>query len=272
MVAIAYLKDCSIIMKKVIFSALILGLVLISCKEETPNPTTEESPKVTLKLEHTFNGEPLDLESEFITANGDTVQFSELKYLLSNLSFLGNDNQEQKAEDSYYLVDLSNESNVHEIEIDGLNAGSYTSFKLGLGVDSVANHSITNAKGDLDPNGADQMIWSWNTGYKFVRCEGDYKKAENTGTFVFHIGTDANYRTFHFGEDQALNIKIENDKTTEIHLVIDLAELFISPNTIDLQVTNKAHGDNASVLMDNLYDSDKDGHYGWFELHHIETN
>ena len=271
-------------MKKVLLSALVLGLGLISCKKETTEPEVEESAKVKIMLEHQFNGEPLDFETDYINANGDTIILSELKYFLSNLVLMDNDGNEQAVEESYYLVELGADNNINNIEINGLKEGSYTSFKLGLGVDSVANHSTADAKGDLDPNGADQMIWSWSTGYKFVRCEGDFKGADSTGSFVFHIGKDENYKTFHFGaashtghevrqtSDGNLAISLENDKTTEIHLVVDLAEFFVSPNQIDIQEVNKAHGDNASVLMDIIYESEEDGHYGLFELQHIQTN
>lgn len=269
-------------MKKVII--LMLGFVTLftACKPDSAEPVVI-APKVRVKLEHVFNGVAVDTTSKFITENGDTVQFSELKYFLSNFSLVQLDGTEAVDNYGYHLVDIS-KSNVQDIEIKDLKAGAYVSFKFGIGVDSLHNHTVESAKGDLDPAGGDQMIWSWATGYKFVKLEGKYNsKAKTTGDFVFHAGGDANYKKFVFGGSasaarlssettsvQLLDIKVESGKTTEIHLVVDLAELFVSPETIDLATTNKGHT-TGPLIMNNLATSTVSGMNGWFELHHVTT-
>ena len=278
-------------MKKLLLSTLVVSLSLFSCKEEATSPVVEECPKVKIMLEHQFNGEPLDFDTKYVNANGDTLQISELKYFLSNLIFVDNHGNEQKVADSYYLVEQGEESNIKVLEIEGLEEGTYSSFKLSVGVDSVSNHSVAAATGDLDPNGADQMIWAWNTGYKFIRCEGDYASAvdNSSGSFVYHVGGDANFKTFHIGnavhdehemhEDERLAedggdlfISLEKGKITQIHLVVNLAELFVSPNQINVKEIENAAGENASLLMDNISHSMEEEYNGWFELHHIQTN
>ena len=272
--------------KKILLSFIVATTLLTACKEDSKDPEPQEKKyaKVRLKVEHQFNGATVDLDSEFINENGDTIQFSEIKYYLSNLVFMDSLMNHQKDEDVYHLIEVTNESNVIDVLIDGFDAGVYESFKISVGVDSVANHSFADAKGDLDPNGADGMIWSWNTGYKFVKLEGAYGTPDTSGNFAYHIGGDANYKTFEFGtsshdhtenvtreSSEGLYISLEEDKVTEIHLVVDLAEVFKSPNTIDIAVTNKAHGASGGTLMDNIVTSEDDDKNGWFELHHLTT-
>ena len=284
-------------MKKLLLPLLAL-MSLLSCND--PEIVDPEKATVRLKMEHHFNGTPIDFDSEFVTSYGDTIQFSVFKYYLSNLVFMDDEGNEFALEESYYLVSTE-ESNIQEIEISDLEAGDFTSFKLSVGVDSVANSSITDASGDLDPNGADGMIWNWNVGYKFVNTEGTYKNDSTSGSFVLHLGKDENYKTFNFGsmtddhsdhsavmriseieeEDDSMEmehssegtlaISLDEGKTTEIHLMVDLAELFESPNEISLAETNTSHGTNATLFMDNIEHSSDEDANGWFTLHHITT-
>jgi hypothetical protein len=267
-------------MKKLLLS-FIIPLVLFSCKDkEDPKPAAEApKAKVRIKLEHVFKGETLDFDKNYVTANGDTINIDQLKYFVSNFAIY---NSESFLEDSYgyHLIDVTDESPDQEILIENLEPGTYDKFKFGIGVDNARNHSIEAAKGDLDPSGADQMIWSWNSGYKFIKFEGSWKSTDSSGTFIFHPGGDANYKEFVFGEtthtgdehhrlENNLSIKLESGKTTEIHLVVDLAELFISPNPIDLEKFNRGHT-SGDIIMNNIKTSDVEGNNGWFELHHAE--
>ena len=290
-------------MKKLLFSLGVLSTLLFSCKTETATPTTEEKATVRFKVQHHFNGKALNLTDEFITENGDTVVFSQFKYFLSNAILRGDSISPLVLDNSYYLVDIT-DSPIQNIEIGGLNPATYSSFEISLGVDSTANHSTISNSGDLQPGGGDGMIWSWSTGYKFLRSEGSYKKATDTGNFVLHLGKDANYKTFTFGTkdsgsghtDDMNNghttdeqhhaakiasgdhghtegtetIELKAGKVTEIHLMVNIAELFVSPTTIDLHTYSAGHSGGGDILTNAVHSTD-DTKNGWFELHHITT-
>jgi len=290
-------------MKKVLFIPVIVILAIFSCDNASDDDPTPETSSVRLKMQHHFNGTPVDYSTEFVTDYGDTVQFSQFQYYLSNLIFIDGDGEEYALEDSYYLVN-TDDSNIQDIELDGLEEGEFTSFKISVGVDSAANASTVNAAGDLDPNGADGMIWSWATGYKFIRTEGTYKNGDDSGDFILHLGKNDNYKTFHFGgtssdshssgesemseethahtrisdEDHSshssgsLSISLQDGKTTEIHLMVNVAELFVSPNQISLVDNNQSHGSNTALFMNNIEHSSEDDSNGWFSLHHLTTN
>ena len=56
---------------------------------------------------------------------------------------------------------------------------------------------------------------------------------------------------------------VSESKTTEIHLRTNIAEVFKTPNTIDLDVDRQAHG-LSSKIADNYTEN-------FFELHHVEV-
>jgi len=186
------------------------------------------------------------------------------------------------------------------MDIEGLEPGTFTGFTVAVGVDEEANTSIENATGDLDPAGADGMIWSWNTGYKFIKFEGEYDaKDGESGDFLFHLGHEENYKTFVFDggesdsheeeEESHTNARITHDdeepmegnlfiqpeagKITEIHLMINVAELFKSPTTINISEINNVAGtpEPTEQMMNNIEYTDEVEHNGWFQLHHVIT-
>lgn len=268
-------------MKKFILGLSVLTLGLFSCDEEVVTPEVEaERATVSLKIEHHFNGVKVNLTDDFVTANNDTINFSEFKYFLSNLTLGAEGKEDVTPTDSYYLIDLADGAIQYE-KIENLDPADFSSLKISVGVDSVANHSVVNGSGDLDPAGADGMIWAWATGFKFIRTEGSYKNGEATGDFVLHLGGDANYKTFHFGGSShggdhehgatgGLSINLAEGSETEVHLMVNLAELFVSPNAVDLDNVGSVHS-AGSLLLENIKESEIEGTNGWFQLHHVST-
>ena len=65
-------------------------------------------------------------------------------------------------------------------------AGDYTSLQFLLGVDSL--HNVSGAQtDDLDP--ANDMFWTWNTGYVMAKMEGNSPESKLVNNkFEFHIG------------------------------------------------------------------------------------
>ncbi len=241
-------------------------------EEEEKDTTTSKIGTIRLKIDNGFEGELLSTETEYIIESGDTIQVSMMRYYISNVYLTKENGDTVKIPNSYYLIDTEGK----EIEIKDIPTDTYTGLCFGLGVDKDANHDIARNDGDLDPSGADGMIWNWNSGYKFIRIEGDYKGDTSSGSFKFHVGTDVNYKTIRFGENMS-NMRTSTDgdhmnmfravisegKTTEIHLRSNLAEAFKTPNTIDLDTESQAHGASTKVA-DNYAEK-------FFDIHHIEV-
>ena len=88
------------------------------------------------------------------------------------------------------------------------------SMRFNLGIDSARNH--TGAQdGDLDP--MYNMIWTWSTGYLFMKHEGKFiNTIGDTTDLQFHLGTDLAFSTINVpinmtvsGVDKTLNIEFD---------------------------------------------------------------
>jgi hypothetical protein len=94
--------------------------------------------------------------------------------------------------------------------------GEYETIKFDIGIDSIRNHSDPT----LNPAGHPlaltfpSMHWSWNTGYIFMRVEGEADTtAAQTGinvAFEYHIGGD------NFLREVSVPIELQVDANTQL--------------------------------------------------------
>ena len=122
-------------------------------------------------------------DSTYINSFGEKYIITKLRYYVTNVSLRnGQNNVEEK--NSYHLIDESKPAS--QVINVPTPAGDYTSLEFLLGVDSL--HNVSGAQtDDLDP--ANDMFWTWNTGYVMAKMEGnspDSKLVNNK--FEFHIG------------------------------------------------------------------------------------
>ncbi len=229
------------------------GLLLTAgaCKKDHDDqPTAHE---VTLELEHlTPAGTAFALNQPYTNAAGESYQLSAVKYYISNVKLMRADRTTGWAEPaSYHLLDLEADNDL-EIELDDVPNADYVSLTFSLGVDSVANASI-DKPGDLSPNLG--MLWTWDTGYKFMKVEGTHSTgAVPAPGLVIHPGTNRAYRTVTMVLPTAATVRA--DIAPKIHLTVDLNRIFGSTpaNTIRFGGANynqEGGGGDVPKLMDN---------------------
>jgi hypothetical protein len=178
-----------IIKLSVLASALLL--TLSSCKkEETPNPSpiiaSTGSAYINLAHKFGFNNEKEFTLGKDVThpMKKDTLNFSVLKYYISNLKLKKADGTFYTQPESYYLVDLSNPASLN-LSISDVPVGDYTDLFFTMGVDSTRNVSGAQT-GALSIS--NKMFWKWSTGYVMLKAEGIYKYNGADSSFVFHLG------------------------------------------------------------------------------------
>ena len=178
---------------KLIFVAL-LGLFLsisTSCKKEepTPEPTPAADEKGTVKinLAHKWgftNGTTFKLDTTLVhPMSGDSLNFTTLKYYISNIKLKKSDGTWWTQAESYFLVDLSNPSSL-ELSLSNVPVGDYTDVYYTMGVDSTRNVSGAQSGALATTN---MMFWNWNSGYVMLKAEGTSVDS-STGSFAFHLG------------------------------------------------------------------------------------
>ena len=236
-----------------------LGSVTFSaCKkdEEDETPQPDPTPTVSsmrLEMEHVFGGANFTLNTPFVTAGGDTLNFNLFRYYISNLVLVKTDGSEYKVPESYYLVDQSVPTS-RLITISDIPVAEYKGFRFMLGVDSTRNVSGTQT-GALDP--ANNMFWSWNSGYIFLKAEGTSPQITDMGgAFTYHLGgfrTTNNtraYQTFsHTFSGEVMSIK--PNAIPQIHMKVDLRALFNGVSVASNPMTHMP-GATAVSMMQNF--------------------
>lgn len=223
-------------------SALTLGITT-SCKKKssTPEETTTDPAKgtVTLSLNHQWgmmNEQDFVLGTDLIhPMHNDTLNFSKLKYYISNVKLKKADGSYWSHPNSYFLVDIA-DTNSTKLLLANVPAGDYTDLEYTLGVDSARNVSGAQT-GVLDPSNT--MFWSWNSGYIMLKAEGIYKMNKADSLFTFHLGgfKGANNiitkKTVSFSGN---NLTVKASKTSKVNFIVNPGTLFhtTSVKTIDV--------------------------------------
>lgn len=223
---------------------LLMALPLLAaCSDEE---ATAPAATVQVELQNMVGVQPLQLDaSTYTSPAGDTYVVSNFKYYISNVKLISSKGEATFLEpESYHLIGGEGKTT---FELKEVPAGTYDKIELSIGVDEAHNHS-TDQVGDLDPS--NEMVWDWDTGYKFLSLVGTYTGDTGNGGLVFHVGGDVNYKTLTLDLPQALNLRQQPNAT--LRLQADVNELFQNPNLIDFDVMHAGgHGAGPSMIAEN---------------------
>lgn len=226
--------------------ATILSMVIFtSCEDNSDdtvkNPTdnTELKGDFVLEFENIFESDEINFGTAYTTGNSEELTFSKVRYYISNIKLEQLDGTVWAEEESYHLVDHSVASS-QLISIKDVPAGEYHKMSYMIGVDSARNVSGAQ-EGALSP--ANDMFWSWNTGYIFIKIEGTSPQASDS-TFAYHIGgfsgdKNAIETVSHMMNSHMLNIN--PDAIPQVHIKVDVAEVFNGHHGVQVSQTNKVH-------------------------------
>jgi hypothetical protein len=195
--------------------------------------------QISIHFNPLFGDENLKLNERYYTVNkNDSLLIETLKFYISNIELLQNNQPVFKEKNSFHLVDLS--------EIVSLNFVLPTNIifdqiKFNLGIDSVTNYNGAMG-GDLDPTKG--MYWTWQNGYINFKIEGKSNLCINKNKeFIFHLGGFE----FPYNSLQTIQLKIENKSNIDVNL--DLKKWF---NQIDLRQQDKLMSPgNEAILLSN---------------------
>lgn len=181
----------------VIIAAL---LFLVGCKkekEEDPEPTPA-TPQVKLSVQPVFGSETLELDSTYTLNAGWDVQFTDIKFFVTDCK-----------NGSNVLTDAARfdyrEKGTLLCQVNG-SASSFGALTGNIGVPASINHNDPSAFPNSSPlniMNVNGMHWSWNTGYIFITVEGKADTIQDgvplfDHTMTYHIGMDAYLGSFNF--------------------------------------------------------------------------
>ena len=218
--------------------ASLFGLIgLTSCPKPAETPISY--PNLLIQFDHRFDGNPLELNKIYLTANMDSIELLEHKYIVSNISFINSvSGLEKKLNNSYFLVKVSPDTNIYTLSIPGastnLPSGIWDKVEFLIGLDSATNFAPDGAPKLFSDEG---MFWDWNTGYKFFVTEGRYYSQAlpfpSTG-LIAHIGDMVNLVKISLDLAPNGGLQLVDGKTTELGIRVNVDELFFNPILIDL--------------------------------------
>lgn len=220
--------------------SLLLILVLThQCADKKKDPTPDNTTNLPVEIRIVVNNRPIKLNSfEYVNAVGDSFEIRKFKFFLSNFSLRNTvQNTTYQELGSYHLINAG-DFNSTQFELKKIPIRDYDILEFAIGIDSAANLSL-NQVGDLTPSS--DMAWDWETGYKFVSLEGQFKSVSNrTGGLVFHVGENPAFTKVRITTADLGGQKIDfnNGKKPRLIITADVDQLFKNPNTISFDSLN----------------------------------
>ncbi len=260
-------------LNSIVVAAFFLAMLSVSsCKKDEG---LKGNGPVTIHFDNRAGSADFAFATNYTTAAGDTVNFSKVKYYVSNFVLVKSDGSTYTIpqDETYHLIDESIDS-TQEITFENIPAGDYTSVKYIIGVDSLRSTTdVSQRTGDLDPAGAGaDMYWSWNSGYIFFKIEGTSPQSTEMGNmFMYHIGgyggyssaTTNNIRSISISGTEA--IEVREGKNPEVHVYADVLQAFTTP-------TNYSIASGAVVMMPSMGAVIADNYADMFTINHIHND
>ena len=172
------------------------SLLLIGCSDHPSNSIHDDHGSIQVSIDHVFDSAPFMFDKAYSLPNGESVKGTMLKYYVSNISFEKADGSTHviPQDESYFFIDESIESS-KKLLLDHIPSGTYTAIRFTIGVDSLrSTMGLDKRKGILDIGAAAQdMYWSWNSGYIHLKFEGSFTAPNSSGDIRYHVGGFGGY-------------------------------------------------------------------------------
>lgn len=254
-------------------SLFILAALSACQKNEKDEAVPQTNGKLEIKFDHFVGTERFALNQSFTNpSSGESFTPTLFKYFVSNFRLIKEDGSEYvlPVEQSYFLI-APTDNSLQKIQVENLPAGKYTAIEFIIGVDSLmSTKDVSERPPVLDPAGqAQDMYWSWNPGYIFVKFEGTSPQSSESGNvFKYHIGGYGGYTTptincirsrrIEFGEA----VMVNGDHTPSLHLIVDVLKFFNGSTSLKI-------AEHPVVMFNPFATAIADNYKEMFVLDHI---
>jgi hypothetical protein len=253
----------------------VLGLAVFSCHETEVTPTG----RMRIAFDNVAGASNLTLGAgTYQNAAGESFTVTKFNYFVSNIRLRKEDGREFAVpQDSSYFLVQEDKPASQTISLSNIPAGNYTGISFVVGVDSLRSLAdISQRTGVLDPGLNDGMYWEWNSGYIFMKLEGQsaVAPAAQNNAFFFHIGgfgggyngkkTINNLRTITipFKTDVA---NVQSGATPAVRLKTDVLAIFNGTTRLSI-------AQNPSVMFDAYSTNIADNYAQMFRYDGLSAN
>jgi hypothetical protein len=228
------------------FIALLL-IFLASCGDDEESTAT-----LDIATQISVNGDSFTPGNQY-TVNGDVVQFDIVKFYMGGLTATTSSETVDRGDDLYILVEESNATTPNAISLSDVSTLNTFSFFIGVSPEINTQDEATYlSRPEEDPLSIKDvpMHWNWNTGYRFVRIDGQVD-TDGDGVvdapIAYHLGTEAMRIGITYSPERAL---VEGSNT--LLFDFDLGLLFTG---IDISENTTTHTGNNLPLAQQVRDN-----------------
>lgn len=227
----------------------------ISCRSNDEDDSSAEAKgNLQLKFENGFTnlGDIVLNQTTQTSSQGQKHQFSNIKYVISNISLIDENGNEFKYHENNpdkgaFIIDQADAiAGIVYVNLNEIPKNNYKKIKLGLGISQNAYLLGQDGQAEFWNKAKQKGIsWSWAAGYVFVKLEGKYGINSPDTEFMNHTGNMGNV-TANGSPDLyreiTLNLpttaRVTNQITPSIHILADLNQYLSGEIPLVLNSTN----------------------------------
>lgn len=242
-------------------------LTFISCRNNDEDDSSIDTKgNLQLKFENGFNnlGDIVLNQTTQTSSQGQKHQFSNIKYVISNISLIDENGNEFKYNENNpdkgaFIIDQDDAvAGIVYVNLNAVPKNNYKKVKFGLGISQ--NAYLLGQDGQAEFwNKAKQkgMSWSWAAGYVFVKLEGKYGTGSPDTEFMNHTGNMGNVTangTPDLYREITLSLpttaRVTGEITLSVHILADLNQYLSGETPLVLSAANDMMMGSSQHLVD----------------------
>lgn len=237
------------------FSLAIAAFALVfsmgSCKKDEEDTATDKN--LSMDINYKVGSETFAYDQVY-TIDGVAVKFTLAQFYVSGINIM-NDDGEMHSFDNLFLLAKPSQTNYALGTVPASFGDHLHMVKFNLGVDSVTNGQTEadfTSRDANDPLAAQNpaMHWSWNSGYIFMKFEGEIDTdgdGSTDSTAHWHVGKNSFLRAVE------LTAHEEMEENHTINVAVDLSTIFSNTNlATDYQTMTMDNMPLATKVADNM--------------------
>ena len=263
---------------KNICAIVVMIIALGACSSDDSGKTIvdEKTGDVGLFFDNGVNGDALILGNSYTNSNGEKLTIDRFNYIVSNIVLIKADGSEfvYPKQESYFVI--AQEGTLFNVDLENVPVGDYKKIKFGIGVDQQQYLQGETAQQSFwDLAAANNLTWTWSTGYRFITFEGTFATAQNPEkSYNFQVHQGSNSATDNYRE-VTLNLPntalVRSNMTPSIHLKTDLNVLLDGATKIKLSNNLNEAGTAASIMGGGNLINIAENSQAMFKVDHVHN-
>lgn len=244
--------------------AVMLCITIISCSsDDNIEDLNGKKGNISLKFDNSVGDKDFIFNTKYDKSSNESYKLTTLKYIISNVKLKDVNGKvfEYPKEKNIFIVDEAKGNNAGEIFItlNDVDAADYTEVSFGIGIDQERYKLGADGQGDFLSQAQEAgMLWSWATGYRFMRFDGTYTSGTEVDQALnIHMGSVGtsldNYREVTLTLPS--KARVRTNKKSEVHILADIAKVFDGTKSVKFSDGyNQVHTDATTtpIIADNF--------------------